>query len=328
MNTNGRIKFVKKLRSSIAIRVDKEKWENLSNGVIAKIQFQENVNTILSDFYKYIKNSSKEGKTKSVRKVIRSVIHEDNEKNDIETYSLITEMLPLDQAFENDILPSAYKKCNDDSVSECKKTIVRLSVKFYEKEFAKLNGSNIIGKGKILSYVNKFEKLIKEIVKEAEDSAYTEYIESLNDAIIEADSYTIGLISDKLNRDIYFIDSRTRMPYRDSGKDNLKKRTSIVVIWNGGCHYEIVGRLMAGNRIQREFEYKDPLIKCLYTYLCYPEKIPMEYPNLVEYMTKDIRKKIGYAVSDDYNSKSHKHSSDDDDYEKSSEYEKSDSDNE
>ena len=331
MNSTGRMKFVKKLRSSIAGRTDKERWETLSNGMIARIPFQENVNTILSDFYRYIKNPSKEGKTKSVRKVIRSVIDESNEKRDIESYSLITEMLPIDEAFEKNILPSAYEKCNESKVSECKKTVVRFSVKFYQKEFDKLiaDDGDVIGKDKISLYIKKFEKLVREIVQEAEYSAYAEYIENLHDASMEVDSYTIGLISDKFNRDIYFIDSRTRMPYRDASKDNLKRRKSIIVIWTGGCHYEIVGRLMAGNRIQREFDYKDPLIKRLHTYLCYPERIPDEYPNLIHYLPKDIRKKIGYGVSDDEYSKSNKNnpkSSDEDEYEKSSDYEKSGSD--
>ena len=86
MNENGRMKFVKKLRSSIAVKIDKSKWESLSNGLIAKISFQENVNIILSDFYKYISKGGGVGRTKSVRKVVRSLIKD--EKVDIETYKI------------------------------------------------------------------------------------------------------------------------------------------------------------------------------------------------------------------------------------------------
>lgn len=98
MNTNGRAKFVKKLRSSISRKVDKERWESLSNGLIAKIPFQENINEILSDFYRYIERGGS-GRTKSVRKVIRDIIKD--EKNDIESYKLVTEMIPLDKGFED-----------------------------------------------------------------------------------------------------------------------------------------------------------------------------------------------------------------------------------
>ena len=293
MNQSGRMKFVKKLRASIARKVDKSRWETLSNGLIAKIPFQENVNTILSDFYRFIARG-KTGRTKSVRKVIRNVIID--EKSDTEAYKLVTEMIPIDSGFEKSILPSAYEKCNENTVSECKKTVVSHAVKYYTKEFDKLKGQ--LEDNKIQFYIEKLKKLIQEVVDEAEQSAYSEYIESLHDSSMEVDSYTIGLISEKFNRDIYFIDARTRMPYRDANTDKLKKRKSIIVMWTGGCHYEIVGRLLPGNMIQREFDYKDSIIKRMYTYLCRPTKIPDEYPNLIPYLPKDLRKKLGVEMSD------------------------------
>ena len=39
------------------------------------------------------------------------------------------------------------------------------------------------------------------------------------------------------------------MPYRDTNDNNIQKRTSIIVILTGGCHYDIVGRLLPGNII-------------------------------------------------------------------------------
>ena len=292
MNTNGRMKFVKRLRSSIARKIDKGRWEGLSNGLIAKIPFQENVNTILSDFYRFIARGGS-GRTKSVRKVIRSLIKD--EKTDTEAYKLVTEMVPVDKGFEKNILPSAYEKCNENGLSECKKTVVQYAVKYYKKEFEKLKGQ--LSEERISYYVSKLESLTSAVVEEAESAAYTEYIESLHDTSMDVDSYTIGLISEKFNRDIYFIDARTRMPYRDAS-ENIRKRKSIIVMWTGGCHYEIVGRLLAGNRIQREFEFRDPLIKRVYTYLCKPERIPSEYPNLTPYLPKDLRKKLNIDVSD------------------------------
>ena len=293
MDIKGRLKFVQKLRASIARKVDKERWENLSNGLIAKIPFQENVNTLLSDFYRYVARG-KSGRTKSVRKVIRNVI--DDEKQDIGAYKLITEMIPIDTGFEKTILPSAYDKCAEEVISKCKTTVVQFAVNYYIKEFKKLEGQ--LEPERVDFYIGKLEKLVQEIVDEAENSAYTEYIESLRDSSMEVDSYTIGLISDKFNRDIYFIDARTRMPYRDTGKENIKKRKSIIVMWTGGCHYEIVGRLLHGNKIKREFDHKDPLIKCVYTYLYRPRRVPDEYPNLTSFLPKEIREELGVDISD------------------------------
>jgi hypothetical protein len=284
MDQTGRRKYVKRLRASIASKVDKNQWENLSGGLIAKIPFQENINSLLSEFYVYIK-SSKLGSSKSFRKVIQNI----NEK-DIDAYKLIIEMIPLEE-FEKNILPSVYKKCETYNVSKCKNYIKKYAVKYYKKMFDLLNGK--LDKDRINFYLKKLKHLMGYIADEAEQSAYIDYIENLNNSSMEVDSYTIGIISEKFNRDIYFIDSRTRMPYRDANDKNTKKRKSIIVMWTGGCHYEIVGKLLTGNRIQREFSKKDEIIQRLYTYLCDPEKVPKKYPNLIPYLPKKIRLKLG-----------------------------------
>ena len=334
MDIKGRKKFVKRLRCSMARKVDKNRWESLSNGLIAKIPFQENINTILTDFYRFI-SRGKTGRTKSVRKVIREVIQEDNE-DDIEAYKLVTEMVPLVDGFEKTILPTAYEKCSDDTISKCKKVILKVGLNYYRKEFEKLGDE--LDEERINFYINKLEKLINSVVKEAENSSYFEYIESLQDATMDVDSYTIGLISEKFNRDIYFIDARNRMPYRDGGNDNIKKRKAIIVMWTGGCHYEIVGRLLPGNIIKREFDFDDTLIKRIYTYLYKPEKIPDQYPNLISYLPKELRNELGIDVSDSEEDRRSQRSSgmyessedflSSNESEKSSNYEKSDSDEE
>lgn len=333
MDIKGRKKFVQRLRTSMARKVDKNKWESLSNGLIAKIPFQENINIILNDFYRFISRGGKSGRTKSVRKVIREIINEDNE-DDIEAYKLVTEMVPLEDGFEKTILPNAYEKCSDDVISKCKKVILKTALNYYHKKFKQLDGQ--LEKERVDFYISKLENLVNSVLQEAENSSYTEYIESLQDANMEVDSYTIGLISEKFKRDIYFIDARNRMPYRDGGNDNIKKRKSIIVMWTGGCHYEIVGRLLPGNIIKREFDFNDTLIKRIYTYLYKPEKISEQYPNLISFLPKEIRNELGIDGSDSENARSRRssgiyESSEEffsDENEGSSNYEKSDSDEE
>ena len=69
-------------------------------------------------------------------------------------------------------------------------------------------------------------------------------------------------------------------------------------MWTGGCHYEIVGRLLPGNIIKRDFDFNDTLIKRIYMYLYKPEQIPDRYPNLTSFLPKEIRNEIGIDVSD------------------------------
>ena len=112
MNNDGRLKFIKKLRASISRKIDKSQWEKLSDGLISKVSFQENVNSILYEFYRFVKRGGV-GRTKSVRKVIRDLIN-----NDIESYKLVTEMVPFEEGFEKNILPTVYNKCKEDSLDK------------------------------------------------------------------------------------------------------------------------------------------------------------------------------------------------------------------
>ena len=273
MDNTERINYVNKL--------NKKNWENLS---ITTIQFQKNVNTILSDFYKFIKNNDEN--TESVEKIINNIVNKSNTKNDIEIYNLITEIMPINKNPYTNII-----NCDENNnINECKKKIIKLTLDLYIKKFNKLITKDgvFLEKNKISLYIKKFEKLITEIVNEAENYTYTKYINE------QPDTQTIQFISDKINRDIYFIDSTTRMPFNNhTNKKDLQKRKSIIVIHINENHYEIVGRLMPGNKIQREFDHTDSLIKQLYTYLCHPEKIINEYPNLVPFLTKNIKKIIG-----------------------------------
>ena len=80
--------------------------------------------------------------------------------------------------------------------------ILKVGLNYYRKEFNKLGDK--LEKERVNFYISKLEKLINSVVNEAENSSYTEYIESIQDATMEVDTYTIGLISEKFNRDIYF----------------------------------------------------------------------------------------------------------------------------
>jgi len=288
----GRQKLVSKLRASLSSRIDREKWEKMSGGLVAKIPFQENVNNFLSNFYQYIEKETPI-QAKIFRKSVQSLVNTEQEKA---IYKLITEMIPLDK-FEKHILPKSYDNCID--IISCQKEVIRTTEKYYKKIFKNYRGQ--ITKEQSKFYINKLIKIVKAIVEDAEKTAYKAYIANLKDTSVMVDTYTIGLISNRLNRDIYFLDAQTRMPYREGGgTDNLKQRKAIILLWTGGIHYEVVGRLLPGNRIQREFEANDPLIKCIHTYLCHPEKINKNYPNLIPYLPKkyrNIRKSPSHSPS-------------------------------
>ena len=264
MDLDARKDYVAKLRRSISGGLNKKKWEQLSDGLVAKIPFQENVNKILNKIYS--------GQTPS--------------KLNKEAVSIILEMVSMSD-FEKVILPSAYEDA--DTVSDCKKSIVKQAVNFYEKLFKKME-SNIDVK-KVDYCISTMRKLLEIVADKAEHISYENYLNSITDTKENVDRYTLDLISKRLDRNIFFIDSKTRMPYQEGGHRQYKKRKSVILMWIADSHYEVVGCLQENNRVQREFSFDDPLIVKIYTFLCNPKKVPKTFPMLIPYLPKEIRDK-------------------------------------
>lgn len=284
MDIPERMKFVKRLRASMAGKINRESWEEIGGGLIAKIPFQENVNDILLNFYRFLNDDNK-ARGRATKHVIKQLIGEDDDE--FEVYKLIAELIPFNEGFEQKILPNAYSKSEEGKIEECCKEIVSETIT-YLKSREELKS---VTKEKVKYIKDVVKKLLTLVLKEAEDFAYKSYVKGLKNVSEDVDSYTIGLISERFKRDIYFLDGNNRMPYNNSSTtDNLKNRKSMIVLWIGKNHYEIVGRLLPGNRIQREFDHDDPLIEKLYNFLVTPEKVATEYPELVPYLPREHRR--------------------------------------
>lgn len=290
LNNKERMKFVRRLRASMASNVNKENWEEMGSGLIAKIPFQENVNYTLRNFYNFIQTNNLKGS--STKKIVKKLFTKDDgeiDESKIEFYSLITELLPI-TVFEQNILPDSYKTSENLNIEQSKYTIVQNTSNYLNK----LDTLKHIDSKRAKRIKNLTLDLIQLILDEAEDSAFKSYVKSLSDVTEDIDSYLIGVISDRFNRDIYFIDAKTRMPYRVGGNEDIKNRVSIIILWIGRNHYEIVGKLLPGNIVKREFLSDDPLIEKINTFLFNPEQVKFKYPDLIPYLPKEYRE---YAAS-------------------------------
>jgi hypothetical protein len=279
----------------MASKINKISWESMSNGLISKLGFQTHFHKILFDFYQFIERKDIKGKTRSLRKILRTLI-EDNDEDKLNTYRIIVDMIPFAESFEQNILPKTYTHTENKKIIDCCKHMIEIGEKYYENIFD--NMTSKLDQSRIQFFLHKFTELINAVCKEAEETAYKDYIEGVQNSDVHVDGYTIDLISNRFNRDIYFIDATNRLPYRNgSTSTNIKNRQSMIVMWTGGVHYEIVGRLLPGNKIVREFDPEDPLIKRIRTFIMNPEKIPNTYPNLIPYLPKEIRDNIGILMS-------------------------------
>ena len=279
MDKKDRMKLVLKLRAGLSGRIDKESWESMGEGNIARIPFEENIMDIMVNFYSFLENQNSNIRGRTTRRVVKHLIGLQKEK--LEIYEIISEIIPLEEGFQKVILPKAYK--NASSLSEYN-IVIDKQVQSYISKNGILNGS---GQEQTKFILSTISELIELVCIEAYNLAFKTYKKGLENIGTYVDSYSINYIADRFNRDIYFLNGNNRVPYNNCDTvDTLKGRKSIVVIWINKNHYEIVGRLLPGNRIQREFEANDPLIKKLKMVLLEPEKISKQYPELASHIPK------------------------------------------
>ena len=283
MDKKGRNKLVKKVYSKISDKLLKERWIESTNNVIVQVPFQDNVVELFQDFYRYVQDEkscqTKEGETLSEE------LHKN--KTDANTYKILCELVSLDNLEK--VLNNVYDKCPDQFLDKCKK-LIRDAVKNFTEEMLNILSENI-DKTKREFCINKMDKLCESILNQAENMTFKKFIKNFKDFNVSVDPFTVGILSDKFNRDIYLIDVRNRMPYQFGGSENIKGRKSIVVMWVGGVHYEIVGKLLSGNRIQRQFDQDDSFIRRINTFLFKPDLVYDQYPNLVPYLSDKRRSK-------------------------------------
>jgi hypothetical protein len=167
----------------------------------------------------------------------------------------------------DDILNKANDDCTHKSFDDCKNTILKLSTERIKLNLRKAD--NTLSPDKVKKIVDKFVNLVNSIVTESEEEAFNSYKETLQDVEEYIDQYTIGYVANHFNKDIYFFDSKTREPYIIGGCADYKNRESILILWIGESHYEVIGRVYPGTRkVQRLFSPDDPLIKKLYKIVC------------------------------------------------------------
>lgn len=280
MDIDNKMKFVSKLRNKIASKFNEENWENINDGILSKITFQEKVIKNFNDVYLYFsKNKIKHKRTKEILKTIL-------DKYDYDNNNIITELVNLEM-LESNILPKSYDESENLKIEETIELVIKNSVDYLLKrpEFKNLEEEKTDFLIKVL--IDMFIS----ILRSSKDDAFNEYVEKMRNPNEDVDTYTLSEISDKFNRDIYFINGNTKLPYNNfSTTSTLKKRKSIIIIWVGGNHYEIIGRLLPDNIVQREFKPTDVLIDKMYTFLIDPKEINKKYPELEAYIPKEHRK--------------------------------------
>jgi hypothetical protein len=275
MNESDRLDFTKTFKKNIILKthddLDSKEFKNM---------FEDKFIFIVNNFYKFI-NTDSTAKGKTTKKVIKKVIGKDEDK--LQYFTVITQLIPYD-ILKNLILES-FK--DTENTSEYTVVIIKKVLKHYVniKEIKELDKD----------IRDTIQLLLEELIFEIFHETNKVVTKSFNDNLINTvkiEKKSIELFSKYLERDIYFINSNTRLPikYQSYSTKYNKKTLIIMAVENEGkIHYEVVGKLLPGNRVQREFSNEDELIKKIYEFTYNPQNISKTYPELKDYLPEEFK---------------------------------------
>lgn len=216
--------------------------------------FNKNFNNFvynkLEQIYGFLKQEIEEV-DKDVKFILNKLLIDEDS---IELYELITELIPL-SGFKK-IYKIISKKWTNNSIEEYRDILLKETIKYVSyndifEEISKDKGDFI--KKNILIMLDIILSIAKNNFKQPEIPNVV-------------DSELINFLSDKFEYDIYFIDSKTRKPFifKDQHILNIK---SIIILSFDNTKFEIVGKLLKNNKIQREFMPYEDIVKSINFYL-------------------------------------------------------------
>ena len=277
MNRHDRIKFIRRLKASLVGNADRESW---ADTFVTLEPLNTNVTTIITNFYSFLTTSSKI-KGRSTRRIIKRLIKDST--SDLEVYKILMELLPLDGPLDGHILPLAKSKTTPQAYT---KTLIREADKYIEA--TKILDSLDPIKAKFIS--DTLIKFLAVVTREAEDAAFKDYVRGLESASLEADNFTMDFITQRLDRDVCILNGNSRLPVENLGGPPKGRKTIIVLRVNDN-HYEIVGKLLPGNRIQREFDPHDLIVEKIHAVLQDPNEASKTYPDLAPHVMYSPRRR-------------------------------------
>lgn len=263
---NERRKIVKQIRKKYAGDMTPELWEKLGRGEIAKVVYSLYTRDIIDTFYQIVENTGEYVEYDEDDPVLAYIFKKMFVNRGVDQYRKLFDYISL-RDFEMTLLPAVFDKKNESKrFGELLMMFKTNARRFLADKI--LSSGLITTPSELRSMFDSLNILVTESITIAFETAFEEYKDYLKDCSTWIDEKAIELTSDLLDRDIYVIDSQTRMPYSVGGCENYKGRTSIVILWLRGGHYEVLGRYMPNKTIQREFPADDPLIQKIYSHLC------------------------------------------------------------
>lgn len=256
MNSEHKLVFIKKfLNNFISSKDFKKDVENYSN-----------YKKILIQTIKHIYNS----KEKIDDKLAYTI---DKQLNTNPVYEIFFEIIPKDDIYK--ILNINDDIINSENIFKGYKEIIIHEISNYLDSLEILN--HVKDKTKVEFIKKNIKLILNSILEEVEKSCFKTYY---NNLINNDTSKLCSLLSEKLKTDIYFIDSRTRLPFKYNMSQLFNNKNAIILL-KIQDRYETIGLLIDDNNVLRQFLADHFLIKKIKMFLFEPNKISLKYPELL-----------------------------------------------
>lgn len=288
MDRSARVQYVKRLCTAMFGGIDKDDWEDKA-GLVAKPPFRRNVSRIFDGLYTMFEENNKNCKGDEMT-IFKQLIQDDN---DIELYRVIRELVPIEELLTR-ILPGSFESTEEDLIIECRRQIHRDISSYLKSREEMQEIDREIGE----CVIEGTRELVDAVIEEAEERAFQSYLADIRKNTQEVDAFSIGVISDRLNRDIYVVQGKDRLLCQQlMNPSNLKRRKSLVIVSIDDQHYETVGRMLPGNRLIRDFSPDDDLIEKFHCFICTPSQLTRRFPDLEEYAPEAFRAEVSPSPS-------------------------------
>jgi hypothetical protein len=256
-DTENKLKMVQTVRDKIAKNISKNEWEYF--GSEWRKLFEKNVIKVFDNVYEKLcpsryNKSPPLKKSKSASSIVEKIMKNEEIVKYIGIYKVLFSEINFTH-FMN-IINKCIDSSSSKSIEDCKDTITLQSLLLISKILRAVD----IDEGRREAFSEKFSLLIRTILNETEMDIIYKLKQQVKDENTELSLQLAHIIADKFDRDVYFIDSSTMMPYTPTDWKNKGNRQFIILLVIDNT-YEIVGRVIDDtNRVQRNFKADDPII--------------------------------------------------------------------
>jgi hypothetical protein len=236
----------KKKTISLTRELIKRKYFQSSTFIDFHNLFLDKLYKLISDFYSYMSTKNEDNISEDLKDLL-FILFKEPDPLLIDLYMLICKIIPLNSGGVDRIIKNCSKLWNHESNKDELRDIFLSEV------------------NKFVNYNEIFENIPIEkanYIKENVNILFNSIMMSIFNSIVSPD-FTLKTINAELldtmkhyfKSNVIFIDTVVNLPFLINDYDDELK--SLLVLSHDMKHFEIIGKLLEKNRIQREFTFND-----------------------------------------------------------------------